>query len=188
MRNYVKNKTLFRLCSPVFSQPTDSSQGALSPPPELRSRSPPPGNFPDCPRSRAPAGLPSAPAPVSCSARGVLEACWAPFQSSDSRGTGTESRACERQLAVECDLLEGEGGETEPPWWGRTPKSAPAQRGGVRRPGEGSVQPTLLPCVSLPQCGAKRVDSSGRKNAPPTLPSCCTSVPRQSQLLILAFV
>lgn len=121
-----KNKTLFRLCSPVFSHPTDSSQDALFPAP-TRPR-PPSG-------ARLTAHLLwetsltawahrllwascQPPPPLVCSARGVLEDCWGLFQSSDSRGTGTESRACERQLAVECDLLEGVGGETEPPWWG----------------------------------------------------------------------
>lgn len=110
---------------------------------------------------------PNAPAIRLLSSWG-FEDCWGLFQSSGSRRTGTESRECERQLAAECDLLEGEGGETEgppsgrgplsPPWWVQTPKSTSAQEAGPQRSGEGSMQPSLLPFLSLPQCGASRVD------------------------------
>lgn len=117
--------------------------------------------------------------PVSLlSSQGFFEDCWGLFQSSGSRRTGTESRDCERQPAAECDLLEGEGGEAEgppsgrgplsPPWWGQIPKSTPAQRGGAWRPRGGSRQQSPpLSNLSLPQCGAGGVDSSGRKNVPP---------------------
>ena len=119
------------------------------------SGTPPLGTFPDCLRSQAPVGAPPQPPAISLLSSWGFEDCWGLFQSSGSRRTGTESRECERQLAAECDLLEGEGGETEgppsgrgplsPPWWVQTPKSTPAQEAGAQRPGEGSMQPSLVP-------------------------------------------
>lgn len=130
------------------------------------SGTPPLGTSPDCLCSQAPVRPP--PHHISLFSSWGFEDCWGLFQSSGSRRTGTESRECERQLAAEYDLLEGEGGETEgppsgrgplsPPWWVQTPKSTPAQEAGPQCPGEGSMQPSLLPFLSLPQCGASRVD------------------------------
>lgn len=91
---------------------------------------------------------------------GFFEDCWGLFQSSGSKRTGTVNAT---SFGVECDLLEGIGGESEgppsrrgpltPPWWGQTLKSTAAQRGGaqLRELLRGSMWQSLLPFLSFPQ-------------------------------------